>query len=165
MPLPRRIVRLQQLILEVAAGTVQRDLADPRLGFVTLTRVRLSSDLAEAVIHWSCLGTDAERRKSARALSDATGLVQAVVAKAIGTRVTPTLTFRYDPTLERAGHLETLFEKIKQERPPEEPAPDASPAADEDAEEDADDDSASEDDATEDDAAPADDAADEGKPA
>jgi ribosome-binding factor A len=135
MALPRRVERLKQFILETAAMTVQRDLADPRLGFVTLTRVNLAPDLTQATIFWSCLGTEAERRKSARALSDATGLIQNVVAKALATRTTPEITFRYDPTLEQAGHLETIFEKLKHEpgRPPAEDAPpaaDASPAAD-----------------------------------
>ena len=133
MALPRRVERLQQLILETAATTVQRDLADPRLGFVTLTRVKLTRDLTQAVIYWSCLGDDAARRKSARALSDATGLIQSVVAKVLATRTTPEITFRYDPTLAQAGHLEEIFEKIKHERgEPAEPASDASPAADDD---------------------------------
>lgn len=138
MALPRRVARLKQFILETAAMTVQRHLADPRLGFVTLTRVNLAPDLTQATIFWSCLGTDAERRKSARALSDATGLIQNVVAKALSTRTTPEITFRYDPTLEQAGHLETIFEKLKHEpgRPPPPdapPAPDVPPAADDDA--------------------------------
>ena len=138
MALPRRVERLQQLILETAATTVQRDLADPRLGFVTLTRVKLSRDLTQAVVFWSCLGSDAERRKSARALEDATGLVQSVVAKALATRTTPEITFRYDPTLAKAGHLEEIFEKLKHEpgHVSAEPAPDAVPAADDDADDD-----------------------------
>jgi ribosome-binding factor A len=140
MALPRRVERLQQLILEVAATTVQRELADPRLGFVTLTRVKLSPDLTQAVIHWSCLGDGAARRKSARALSDATGLVQAVVAKAIGTRTTPEITFRYDPSLEKAGHLEEIFEKLKHEPGHVPAAPIDSPAADDDAKDDDDED-------------------------
>ena len=116
MPTSRRIARLQQFILETAATAVQRELSDPRLGFVTLTRVQLARDLTAATIFWSCLGTEADRRKSARALEDATALVQAVVAGALGTRVTPTLRFRYDPSLANAAHLEGIFEKLRRER-------------------------------------------------
>ena len=125
MPPPRRIQRLQQLILEVAATTVQRELSDPRLGFVTLTHVRLSPDLMQATVYWSCLGTEADRRKSARALSAAIPVVQSIVAKALRTRVTPALMFQYDPSLAHAERLETIFEKLKRERPPapEEAAP------------------------------------------
>ena len=70
MPLPRRIARLQQLILEVAAETVQRRLADPRLRLVTLTRVKLAPDLSTAVVYYSAMApSDLERRATARALS------------------------------------------------------------------------------------------------
>ena len=125
MPPPRRIQRLQQLILEVAATAVQRELADPRLGFVTLTHVRLAPDLMQATVFWSCLGTEAQRRTTARALLAATPVVQSIVAKALTTRVTPALTFQYDPSLAHAERLETIFEKLRRERPPapEEAAP------------------------------------------
>jgi ribosome-binding factor A len=116
MPAPRRIARLQQLILEVAAETVQRELRDPRLGFVTLTHVKLSPDVADAVIFWSVLGGDPERRNAARALSKAAPIVQSIVGKAIGTRTTPSLTLRFDPTIAHAAHLEEIFEKLRQER-------------------------------------------------
>ena len=117
MPPPRRIERLQQLIHEVAAQALQRDVSDPRLGFVTITRVKLGRDLGDATLYWSSLGTEAQKRTSARALEAATAMVQSMVAKALQTRTTPKLTFRFDPAMEHAGHLETIFEKIKRERP------------------------------------------------
>lgn len=120
MPPPRRIERLQQLIHEVAAQALQRDVADPRMGFVTITRVKLGRDLGDATLYWSSLGTEAQKRTSARALEAATAMVQSMVAKALQTRTTPKLTFRFDPAMEHAGHLETIFEKIKRERPEEE---------------------------------------------
>ena len=122
---PRRVARLQQFILEVAAVAVQRELRDPRLGFVTVTRVKLSPDLAEANIYWSALGTEAQRRTSARALADATPVIQSIVAKALQTRTTPTLTFRPDDTLVEAERLEGIFEKLKHEPAPPAGAADA----------------------------------------
>ena len=138
MPPPRRIARLQQLILETAATTVQRSLADPRLGFVTITRVKLAPDLSEATVYWSGLGTEAQRRTSTRALSAATPLIQREVARVIGTRVTPRLTLRYDPTLVNAERLEGIFETIKKERPaaPETEAAKAKPSKDDDKDDD-----------------------------
>jgi ribosome-binding factor A len=126
---PRRVARLQQFILEVAAVAVQRELRDPRLGFVTVTRVKLSPDLAEANVYWSALGTEAQRRTSARALADATPVIQSIVAKALQTRTTPTLTFRPDDTLVEAERLEGIFEKLKHEggAPDAEAAPAAEP--------------------------------------
>jgi len=129
---PRRVARLQQFILEVAAVAVQRELRDPRLGFVTVTRVKLSPDLAEANIYWSALGTEAQRRTSARALADATPVIQSIVAKALQTRTTPTLTFRPDDTLVEAERLEGIFEKLKHEPAAPTAAADAEPTVPDD---------------------------------
>jgi ribosome-binding factor A len=125
VPAPRRIARLKQLILETAATTIQRALRDPRLGFVTVTRVDLAPDLTQSTIYWSCLGSDAQRRTTERALEDARGVVQSTIARAMGTRTTPTISFRYDATLAKAERLEEIFEGLKKERP----APAESPAA------------------------------------
>lgn len=158
MPVPRRIARLQQLILEVAAETVLRRMKDPRLGFVTLTRCKLAPDLSQATVFWSCLGTDAQRRTTSRALVDAVPFVQSVVAKALATRTTPTLAFRYDGTVVNAARLESIFETLRKERG--EPPTDAPPEAPADGDTDADADDAEE---TEDDAdAGGDDAPDAG---
>lgn len=117
MPLPRRIARLQQLILEVAAETIQRRLADPRLRMVTLTRVKLAPDLSTAVVYYSAMvPDDQERRATARALAGAASLVQTVVGDAMATRTTPRLSFRYDASLAQAAHLEDIFQKLRAER-------------------------------------------------
>lgn len=150
MPVPRRIARLQQLILEVAAETVLRRMKDPRLGFVTLTRCKLAPDLSQATVFWSCLGTDAQRRTTSRALVDAVPFVQSVVAKALATRTTPTLAFRYDGTVVNAARLESIFETLRKERG--EPPADAPPEAPADGDTDADDADTDEDDGAEDDA-------------
>jgi ribosome-binding factor A len=128
MPSPRRIERLQQVIHETAATTIQRDLSDPRLGFVTVTHVKLAPDLSLATVFWSCLGTDAERRTCERALASSRTRVQSAVAGAMGTRVTPTVRFRYDESLANAARLEDIFERLRRERG-EEPGAEGEDAA------------------------------------
>ena len=71
MPDDRRLLRLQQLILETVASTVLHDLDDPRIGMVTVTRVKLAKDLTQATIYWSTLAPDGPRRTSERGLTDA----------------------------------------------------------------------------------------------
>jgi ribosome-binding factor A len=112
----RRILRLQQLILEVVAETLQAEVRDPRMGLVTITRVKLSKDLSRAVVYWSSLGDEKEHRLSAQALEAATPLLQRRVAKALQTRITPHLKLIFDPTLERAQRLETIFHHLQEER-------------------------------------------------
>ena len=116
MAAPRRILRLQQLILEVVAVTVQRELQDPRVGMVTVTRVRLSPDMSSAQVFWSMLGTDAEKRTTERGLTRALPLIQRRVAEAMATRVTPTLSLKFDASMEKAQRLNEIFDRLRSER-------------------------------------------------
>jgi ribosome-binding factor A len=123
---PRRLLRLQQLILEVLAETIQQEVQDPRIGMVSITRVRLSPDLSSAAVYWPMLGTEAQRRTTARGLRGALPLLQRRVAETLSTRVTPSLTLRYDEGLERQQRLDDVFRRLRIERgePPDDPASD-----------------------------------------
>ncbi len=113
---PRRVLRLQQVILETVARVIQQDLRDPRIGMVSITRVQLAADLSTATIGWSMIGEDAEVRTCERGLEHATPHVQRAVAAAMQTRTTPQLRFRHDHALNRAQELESIFETLRQER-------------------------------------------------
>ena len=80
---PRRIKRLQALVLQAAAGHVQGELDDPRIGLVTLTRVKLSSDLSRCQLYWSVLGDEVTVRTTERGLNDALPSIQRAVARAM----------------------------------------------------------------------------------
>jgi ribosome-binding factor A len=125
---PRRVLRLQQLILETIAQTIQNELDDPRIGMVTVTRVKLSQDLSAAHVFWSSLAEPAVRRTQGRGLEDALPYLQRQVAQALGTRVTPTLSLRFDATMESAQRIDDIFRRIAEERG--ESPPDAAPAPD-----------------------------------
>ena len=112
----RRVLRLQQLILEIAAEALQREGQDPRLDLVTFTRVKLVPDLSQATLFWSCLAKEKSREKTERALEGILPLLQRQVAKDLRTRVTPTLAIRFDPTLEKAQRLEDIFQQLAEER-------------------------------------------------
>jgi ribosome-binding factor A len=136
---PRRILRLQQLMLETLATAVQREVHDPRVRLVTVTRVRLAKDLSTAVVSWSTLGTPSERRTVERGLEDALPMLQRHVAKAMGTRVTPSLSLRFDPGPEKAQRLDTIFRRLGEERgdpPPSDSPPEPPPDLDDDSDDD-----------------------------
>ncbi len=127
MPDRRRLLRLEQAILETVGPIVAHGLADPRLSMVTVTRVKLSPDLSVARVNWSCLGSEADRTKAARALGHARGHLQKAVAKSLRTRTTPHLIFHFDSTVEEADKVDRLLQQIAEERaqrppPPEPPA-------------------------------------------
>ena len=113
---PRRIKRLQQLVLQTAANHVQRELEDPRIGLISITRVKLSPDLTQAVLYWSVLGDDAQRRTTERGLENALPSIQRAIAHAMQTRVTPRCELRYDQGMENAQRMEAIFTKLAEER-------------------------------------------------
>ncbi|MFM8981270.1 MAG: 30S ribosome-binding factor RbfA [Planctomycetia bacterium] len=113
---PRRLLRLQQLVLETLATALQRDVDDPRVAGVSITRVKLSKDLSRALVFWSSLESGGPRRTAERGLEDARPFLQALVASAMSTRLTPHLAFKFDEGLERAGRIEALFDRLATER-------------------------------------------------
>ena len=103
--------RVDTALRQVLAETVGRELSDPRLGFVTITRVEATQDTREAKVWFSTLRPrDAEA--SRRALESARGLLQARVASELGSRHTPQLTFHYDSTQQDAARLSKLIDEV-----------------------------------------------------
>ena len=111
-----RIKRLQKLALVRASEIVLHELSDPRLTFLTLTRVELAKDLSHAVIFWSTLGEGGQRTKVEHALRDAAPLVQTQIAKVFNTRRTPHVTFRFDPSIEGAVRVSGILDSLAKER-------------------------------------------------
>lgn len=108
MAAPRN-AKLADQIKVVIAQTLERRVKDPRLGFLTLTEVRLSGDNREATVFYTVLGDAEEQEATAAALSSATGLLRSEVGKGTGVKFTPTLTFVPDAVPENARHIEDLL--------------------------------------------------------
>ena len=111
-----RLKRLEKLALQVSSKVVLFELHDPRLEMVTLTRVKLTSDLAHGTIFWSTMGNDAHRNKVAHALASAVGPVQRAIAASFETRRTPRLTFQFDKSIEGAIRVGGILDELKKER-------------------------------------------------
>ena len=93
---PARARRVADRIHKTVAQVLERRIKDPRLGFVTITDVRVTGDLQQATVFYTVYGTEGERRRSASALKSATGLIRSEVGKALGIRLTPTISFQLD---------------------------------------------------------------------
>ena len=104
-----RARKLADLIKEVVARRLDKGLRDPRLGFVTITDVRVTGDLQHASIFYTVYGTEQERTDSAAALKAATGMLRTEVGRNITTRLTPSLEFIPDAIPENAEHIEGLL--------------------------------------------------------
>ena len=88
-------------------------LKDPRIGFVTVTGARTTTDLSQATVFVSVLGTRDGAEEDARGSSvGGTVVLQTQVARELGTRRTPVLTFEYDPAIERGVRLTKLIDDL-----------------------------------------------------
>ena len=108
-----RVDKLADQIKVIVAEMLERRIKDPRLGFVTLTDVRLTGDSRDATVFYTVLGTDEERAATAAALRSATGLIRAQVGKQLGLRFTPTLTFLLDAVPENARQIDDLLAQAR----------------------------------------------------
>ena len=104
-----RVRRLADRIKVVVAQTLETRIKDPRLGFVTITDVRVTNDLREATVFYTVLGDDTARTDTAAALESAKGILRSEVGAATGVRFTPSLAFVVDAVPDTARHIEDLL--------------------------------------------------------
>jgi ribosome-binding factor A len=112
MAAPRN-AKLADQIKVVIAQALERRVKDPRLGFLTVTEVRLSGDNREATVFYTVLGDDAERAGTAAALDSATGMLRTAVGQQLGIKFAPTLAFVLDATPESAKQIEDLLAQVQ----------------------------------------------------
>jgi ribosome-binding factor A len=110
---PQRARKMADRIKEIVARRLDKGIRDPRLGFVTITDVRVTGDLQHASVFYTVYGSDEERADSAAALKAATGMLRSEVGKNITARLTPTLEFFADAVPENAAHIEDLLVKAR----------------------------------------------------
>jgi ribosome-binding factor A len=119
-----RLQRVNQLIREEISHLIQRELKDPRLGFVTVTEVDVAKDLRTAKVYVSVLGSETQWQSSLQALESARGFIRSWLLPRLRLRAVPHFTFLADRSMAHAAHIQTVLEGLKsEERPPDEPAP------------------------------------------
>lgn len=106
---------MEEALRRELSSIILYELKDPRIKFITLTRVELSADMRTAKVHISILGDEALKEKTLRALGHARGHIQSVAGKRLGIKHTPVLTFCLDETAERGLHVSRLIEEISKE--------------------------------------------------
>jgi ribosome-binding factor A len=109
-----RQARLADRIRVLIAQRLEKGLRDPRLGFVTITDVKVTGDLQHASVFYTVLGDEKERADTAEALKAATGMLRSEVGRQLAIRLTPTLEFIPDAIPENAGHIEDLLREARE---------------------------------------------------
>ncbi|GER83219.1 ribosome-binding factor A [Thermogemmatispora aurantia] len=115
MPNLYRQEKLGELIAEELSDLLRTRMKDPRIGFVSITRVEVSGDLAHAKVYVSVLGSDEERRNTMAALKRATGFLRHELAGRLVLRHVPELVFKLDLSLEKGAQVMELIKQIEQE--------------------------------------------------
>jgi ribosome-binding factor A len=101
---------------EISAIIAQR-VRDPRVGFATVTQVKVSPDLRYARVFVSVFGSEKEKKETLGALINATSYIRKQIGSRIRLRYLPELTFAYDESVERGDRMTQLIEGIKRELP------------------------------------------------
>ena len=130
----RRLARLTQQIKQRLAQVLQRAIADPKLGLVTITRVELDTEFTSCKAYWSVLaGSDQEdkvRRESAGVLNRARGFCQREMARVLHTRSVPHLEFIFDAGIGGAIRMQELIRELNTPKDADPDADGASPGED-----------------------------------
>ena len=109
----QRADRVGDLIVELIADLLHKDIRDPRVQAVTLTGAKVSRDLRHARVYFNLLGGQNDRREVLAGLKSATGFIRSKVAKQLRLRFVPALEFTYDETEDEAQRIDELLKQVK----------------------------------------------------
>jgi ribosome-binding factor A len=115
MPLSHRTARVAEQIREEVSQILSTEVADPGVGLVTVTRVKVTPDLSLARIYWTIMGDAAERKKTAKALARAAAYVRHLLSTRMTLRRSPEVQFLFDQSVAAQDRVEQILEEIKRE--------------------------------------------------
>jgi ribosome-binding factor A len=108
----KRSEKVADLIRKEISEILMRSTKDPRIGFVTVTRVLVTGDCRSAKIYYSVMGSEAEREASIEGLGSATGYIRKELGRRVRLRYTPEIVFQFDPSVEYAIHMEEVIQSL-----------------------------------------------------
>ncbi len=108
----KRIERVAELIRNELGQAIVSRLRDPRVGFVTITHVDVSTDLHYARVHYSVLGDAEKRKRTQEALTHAKGFLQKDLAQVLNLRYTPQLEFTLDQSVDHSLEIEGILREL-----------------------------------------------------
>ena len=111
----RRPEQMAETLRQVITDSLAREVRDPRVGFVTITAVLVSSDLSHARVMVSVPGEDADKSRAIEGLQSAAGFLRSRAARALTTRSVPELHFELDRGLEHAARINELLNTMRRE--------------------------------------------------
>ena len=108
----KRSEKVAEAIHEMVSELLIKGLKDPRIGFVTITGVKVTDDLHLATIYFTVIGSDAEKKATEQGLNSARGFIRKELGKTLRMRYVPDLLFRYDASVEYGARIENILKEI-----------------------------------------------------
>jgi len=112
----RRLGRLGGQIQEEISDIIARKLKDPRVGFVTLTGVKVSPDLSYASVYVSVMGSQQEIDNTLAGLEGAKSFIRSELARRLSVKHTPELRFHLDDSLAKGAHIDEILKHLKEDK-------------------------------------------------
>jgi ribosome-binding factor A len=112
---PARTSRIAEEFREILGEEILK-LKDPRVGFVTVTGVKVTPDLRRAHVFYTAMGDDSARRGTAAALRSAAPHLRRVIGRQVRLKVLPDLEFEEDATIDTANHIEQLIARLHRDQ-------------------------------------------------
>ena len=110
-----RLERVEKAMKQEIGSILAHDMNDPRIGFVTVTRVEMAADIRSARVHVAVLGDEKARKSTMAALRHASGYLQREIASSLRMKFTPTLSFYIDDGSERSVRISKLIDEVMAE--------------------------------------------------
>ena len=111
----KRSVRVGDLITHEVSLIVEKELRDPRLGFITVTGTEVTPDLRHAKIYVSILGDENRVKENFKVLKKAECYVRHLIGERIRLKFVPEVTFCLDPSLREGAKIDRLLKEIQEE--------------------------------------------------
>jgi ribosome-binding factor A len=108
----KRAEKVAEAIHEIISALLIKGVKDPRIGFTTITGVKLSDDLHLATVFFSVVGDETEKKSAEKGLNSAKGYLRKEVGRNLRMRYVPDLIFRYDASLDYGQHIDELLDEI-----------------------------------------------------
>ena len=112
----QRPERVQEALRQELSRIVQNDIKDPRLGFLTITKVELTKDLRYAKVYFSVLGESKDKHLALKGLNSAKGYIKGLLSDRIKLRFMPEIAFKIDESLEHTKEIYDILDKLKKEK-------------------------------------------------
>jgi ribosome-binding factor A len=108
--------RVQEALRHEISTVVHDHIKDPRVGFLTITKVELTKDLRYAKVYFSVLGDAKAKKRALYGLNSAKGYIKGIVGDNLKLRFTPELDFRIDDSFEKYQEIKDILDKLKKEQ-------------------------------------------------